>query len=240
MTQRTRRSGGTGEHGRIAGPRSAMTASAVALLRERGVAGTSFADVLAHSGAPRGSVYHHFPGGKAQLVEEATREASGELTGAITRLLREQGTVSALRAVARLWREGLARSDYAAGCPVAASALGPVPGARDAAGTALRDWEAAVAGSLRREGVPSERATTLGTLVVSALEGALVLARAQRSAAPLDAVVTELEATCGAAIDAARAGTALTSEGPTEVSTRAARTRRRGRDRSASEGRRPR
>ncbi|EHR62010.1 TetR/AcrR family transcriptional regulator [Saccharomonospora cyanea] len=189
---------------RTTGPKTAMTASAVALLRERGVAGTSFADVLAHSGAPRGSVYHHFPGGKAQLVEEATRTASGELTAGITRLLRDHGTVSALRAVADLWRRDLARSDYTAGCPVAASALGPVPGARDAAGAALRGWESAVAESLRREGVPPERAGALGTLVVSALEGALVLARAQRSAAPLDAVVTELEITCGAAVAASR------------------------------------
>src|SRR3712207_8589123 len=42
---------------------------------ERGVQGTSFADVLEHSGAPRGSIYHHFGGGKTQLAEEATRWA---------------------------------------------------------------------------------------------------------------------------------------------------------------------
>ncbi|EHK85205.1 TetR/AcrR family transcriptional regulator [Saccharomonospora azurea] len=189
---------------RAGGAKEAMTTSAVALLREHGVAGTSFADVLAHSGAPRGSVYHHFPGGKAQLVEEATRAASDALTAEITRLLRDHGPVFALRAVVELWRRELARGDYTAGCPVAAAALGPVPGARAAAGAALRDWESAVAESLHREGVPRDRAATLGTLVVSTLQGALVLARAQRSAAPLDAVVTELETVCGAALDGAR------------------------------------
>src|SRR5271168_4800559 len=58
--------------------RQKMIESAALLFSERGVQGTSFTDVLAHSGAPRGSVYHHFSGGKTQLVEDATRWA-GEL-----------------------------------------------------------------------------------------------------------------------------------------------------------------
>lgn len=178
------------------GPKSAMTSSAVALLREQGVAATSFADVLARSGAPRGSVYHHFPGGKAQLVEEATRSAAEELTTHLDRLLREHGTVAALRGIADLWRRELERTDYTAGCPVAASALGTVPVARELAGEALRGWEEAVAASLVRDGVHGDRALSLGSLVMSALEGALVLARARHDPAPLDAAVTELEIVC--------------------------------------------
>ncbi|WP_197319148.1 TetR/AcrR family transcriptional regulator [Saccharomonospora sp. NB11] len=189
------------QQNRRGGAKQAMTTSAVALLRERGVAGTSFADVLAHSGAPRGSVYHHFPRGKAQLVEEATRAASDALTARITELLREHGPVHAVRAIVELWRRDLARTDYTAGCPVAAAALGPVESARELAGNALREWEAAFAEALHRRGVPERQAASLGTLVVSALQGALVLARAQRSAAPLDAVVTELESVCGVALE---------------------------------------
>ena len=56
--------------------RDRMIQSAALLFRERGIEGTAFADVLQRSGAPRGSVYHHFPGGKQQLAEEATRWAS--------------------------------------------------------------------------------------------------------------------------------------------------------------------
>ena len=58
-----------------------MIVSAALLIRERGVEATSFSDVIDHSGAPRGSIYHNFPGGKAQLVEEATRYA-GDFTAA--------------------------------------------------------------------------------------------------------------------------------------------------------------
>ena len=49
-----------------------MVISTALLVREQGARATSIDDVLAHSGAPRGSVYHHFPGGRTQLLREAT------------------------------------------------------------------------------------------------------------------------------------------------------------------------
>ncbi|MFC4003608.1 TetR/AcrR family transcriptional regulator [Prauserella oleivorans] len=174
-------------------PRAAMVASAVALMRERGVAATSFADVLAHSGAPRGSVYHHFPGGKAQLIQEATRFAADHLTDGITRVLDAGDTGSALRALVDLWRRGLEERDYAAGCPIVAAALGTDEGARGLAGEAFDRWTSLIADSLVADGLPIARARSLAVLIVSALEGALVMAQAQRSSAPLDDVVTHLE-----------------------------------------------
>src|SRR3954452_23532078 len=60
----------------MAGTRERMVVSAALLMRERGARATSIDDVLAHAGAPRGSVYHHFPGGREQLVREATELAS--------------------------------------------------------------------------------------------------------------------------------------------------------------------
>lgn len=174
-------------------PRAAMVAGAVALMRERGVAATSFADVLARSGAPRGSVYHHFPGGKTQLIQEATRSAAGQLTDGITRILDAGDTASALRALVDLWRRGLEDHDYSSGCPVVAAALGTDDGARGLAGEAFGRWTSLIADSLVADGLPAQRARSLGVLIVSALEGALVLAQAQRSSAPLDDVVDHLE-----------------------------------------------
>jgi TetR/AcrR family transcriptional regulator, lmrAB and yxaGH operons repressor len=51
--------------------RSDMLAGALVLLRERGYSGTSFSELIESTGAPRGSIYHHFPGGKQQLAREA-------------------------------------------------------------------------------------------------------------------------------------------------------------------------
>ena len=183
------------------GPRAAMTASAIALMRERGVAATSFRDVLDHSGAPRGSIYHHFPGGKAQLVAEATDAAATRIERALAAKVDGVGVVGTVRAVVDLWRDDLVATGCVAGCPVVAAGLGTEPQARARAGAAFAAFVDVVARSLVARGVSEERARSVGTVVIAALEGALVMAQAQRSSAPLDAVVTELEVLLGSVVD---------------------------------------
>src|SRR3954470_8565492 len=95
-----------------------MIESAAVLLRERGVQGTSFSDVLAHSGAPRGSIYHHFQGGKTQLAEEATRWAGEFIVASTVAALAEHDPVEAIATFRQWWTRLLERSDYAAGCVV--------------------------------------------------------------------------------------------------------------------------
>src|SRR2546427_13005272 len=100
-----------------------MIQSAAVLMRERGIEATSFSAVLEHSGAPRGSIYHHFPGGKAQLVEEATRYA-GEWTGRGLSAALEAGDVAtAIDLFVAGWRHTLESTDFAAGCPVVAATV---------------------------------------------------------------------------------------------------------------------
>ncbi|CRK50930.1 conserved hypothetical protein [Rhodococcus sp. RD6.2] len=181
-----------------------MIDGAISLMRERGVAATSFADVLARSGAPRGSIYHHFPGGKTQLVEEATVSASKWVGTGIERILHTSDTVGALRALVDIWRTGLEESRYEQGCPIAAAALGTERGARVIAGASFDSWCTLLTTKLAGEGVPDERAGSIATLIVSALEGALILAQAQESSAPLDAVVDELEVLCRSAVSSVR------------------------------------
>jgi AcrR family transcriptional regulator len=182
--------------------RERMIRSAAALFRERGVHGTSFSDVLDHSGAPRGSIYHHFPGGKAQLAEEATRYAGEFIAGGLAGALDAENPAAAVRAFAATWRELLRASDFTAGCPIVSATLegDRSPGARDAAAAAFARWEALLAGAFVRRGVAPARAGSLATLAVAAIEGGIVLARAQRSAAPLERVADELEALAAEAI----------------------------------------
>src|SRR3954469_14221894 len=98
-------------------PRDRMVQSAALLMREHGVENTSFSEVLAHSGAPRGSIYHHFPGGKAQLVEEATRFTGDFLAAGLRAALESEDPIAGLETTANLWRGMLRASDCAAGCP---------------------------------------------------------------------------------------------------------------------------
>src|SRR3954471_9264405 len=100
-----------------------MIESAALLMRERGVEATSFSDVLEHSAAPRGSIYHHFPGGKAQLIEEATRSA-GAFISERGRAARETGDpLRALDGIYEVWRRVLSESSFAAGCPIVAATI---------------------------------------------------------------------------------------------------------------------
>src|SRR4051812_29620967 len=186
-------------------PRARMIDSAAELFRERGVHGTSFSDVLERSGAPRGSLYHWFPGGKAELAEEATRYAGEVIAAGLAAALDEKDPAAAIRGFARLYRRILRESDFAAGCPVVSATLegDRSPGARDAAGAAFASWQKLLADALARRGVEPERAMSVATLAIAAIEGGIVLARAERSVEPLERVVGEVEALVTGAIEPA-------------------------------------
>jgi TetR/AcrR family transcriptional regulator, lmrAB and yxaGH operons repressor len=181
-----------------------MIQSAAVLMRERGVEATSFSEVLAHARAPRGSIYHHFPGGKAQLIEEATRYAGDFLAAGIAAALATDDPVRAIRAFADSWIGVLRESDFAAGCPVVAATLEGerTAAVREAAGAAFSNWESLLAQSLEPHLGDPERARSLATLAIASIEGAVVLARAQRCTGPVERVADELERLIGAAISA--------------------------------------
>jgi AcrR family transcriptional regulator len=182
--------------------RRAMIETAAVLMRERGVEATSFSEVIARSGAPRGSIYHHFPGGKAQLIEEATRYA-GEYTAAgLASALWQEDPIAAIRALSAGWLKLLRKSDYGAGCPIVAASLegSQAPGARAVAGEAFSRWQRLLAEALEPHGLDPERARSMATLIISSIEGAVVLSRATRSLQPLERVAGELEALLAAAI----------------------------------------
>ena len=182
--------------------RTRMIISAAELFREQGYSATGFRDVVEHSGAPRGSIYHHFPGGKAQLAEEVVQLASDVTVRRIERAAADGDPQAMLDAFADGWKRQLERSDFRAGCPVVAVAIeaDATPQVAAAAAAAFARWEALFAQTLRRAGVPRARAGRIATLAVSAVEGAVIQSRAARDVTPLDDVVREL----GALISAAR------------------------------------
>src|SRR3954452_22411206 len=179
-----------------------MVESAAVLFRERGVQGTSFNDVLEHSGAPRGSIYHHFGGGKTQLAQEATQWAGEFIVAGLTAALAENDPVAALGEFRRRWMRILRRSDFAAGCPVVAATLEGErePAVRAAAGAAFSAWEDVLARAFRERGLPAARSRSLATLLIAAIEGAILLARAQRTTQPLERVTDELQSLVAGAL----------------------------------------
>ena len=181
-------------HNQAMDVRQKMIVSATLLMRERGVEATSFRDVIERSGAPRGSIYHHFPGGKAELIEAATRYAGDFTAAGLVAALAQDDPLAAVRMFTETWTELLDESDFAEGCPVVAAALEShgTP-ARQAAAAAFTEWERLIAQALARRTGDAGRAASIATLVIASIEGAVILARAQRTNAPLLRVASELQ-----------------------------------------------
>lgn len=176
-----------------------MVTSAVRLLRERGVAGVTVDAVLADSGAPRGSVYHHFPGGRDEIVLAAGRQAAGFITGLLDEAVAQGDPLAALDAFTAFWKHALIDSDYGAGCPVAAfgsgAGTGPAGDPRpllDLAAETFTGWRERLAAAIESSGFTAGEAGALATTVIAAIEGAILLCRAHRSAQPLDDVTGAL------------------------------------------------
>ena len=167
--------------------RERLLDSAVDLLQRQGYHGTGLNELLERSEAPRGSLYHYFPGGKEQIGAEAIARAGGQVAAAVAHLLRAKPSVAdAVEALAGLLAAGLEASDFERGCPVATTALEVTHAQRaDPRGGAgqLRELAGAPARAPGGDRVrPPSRRRGAPTSTIAALEGALVLARARQDA----------------------------------------------------------
>jgi AcrR family transcriptional regulator len=168
------------------------------LLRRRGYAASGLGEIVARSGAPKGSLYFHFPGGKQELAVAAMERSAAQLRDAMTAILDSSDDVE--EAIGRLidaLADGLARSDFADGCPIATVALetaGESEPMRAAAQAAFGSWLQVLEERLTRAGADAALAEQRALLVLAAIEGGLILARARRDVAPLLAVSSQLRA----------------------------------------------
>jgi len=170
--------------------RDALIASVTGLVRRRGVAGTGINALLEDSGVARRTVYLNFPGGKAELVAEATRIA-GEALTAVIRSAEDWGDPArAVQTFIDEWKAQLQATDMQAGCPIVAAILGraEAPAAAHAAGEAFNEWQKLLADRLVRSGADRDNARSLATLAIAAIEGAVIVALATQSTDALDDV----------------------------------------------------
>lgn len=168
--------------------RSRMIGAAIEALQVRGVAGMSFTDVLASSAAARGAIYHHFPGGKAELVAEAAT-VNGEQARDAFRALPADNPTQVVRAFLAAVRPVVAASAEGGGCAVAAVTVDSdlrTAALRTIATSAFDSWIDAIAGRLIESGQARTEASELATTLVMLLEGAHVLCRAEGSLRPFE------------------------------------------------------
>jgi AcrR family transcriptional regulator len=155
--------------------------------------------VLEHSGAPRGSAYHYFPGGRTQLLCEAV-DFAGDYVAA--KIVKGSRGLDVLDDLVRNYRDQLSRTDYRAGCPVVAVTVeagdpdephrtGPVI---ERAAKVFSRWTRLIEQRLTADGITASRAEELAMLITTSIEGAIVVARASRDVKPLDLVHRQLRA----------------------------------------------
>ncbi|MCR6484204.1 TetR/AcrR family transcriptional regulator [Amycolatopsis sp. OK19-0408] len=179
--------------------RQRMLDTAADLFQTQGYHATGLTQLTTAGGAPKGSLYFHFPGGKEQLAAEAVR-LSGERTGALLEaILRDapDAPTAIDRAVDAL-AAFLTESDFQRGCPLATVALDAAAASepiREACVDGYSSWHEILRAHLAGQGLPAGRADELATVVLATIEGGLLLARTRRDAAPLRAVAAHLRTT---------------------------------------------
>lgn len=168
--------------------RTRMIEGTARLLATRGLQGASFGEIIEYTGVPRGSIYHHFPGGKDELVAEAIAYA-GEHAIAQLRALDGAPADAIAERFLSLWRLLLEHSNFHAGCSVLAVTIATdVDALLNASATIFIRWQEVLSHLLVHGGLNGEDAERIAGLLVAASEGAVVMSRAQRSTAPLDLV----------------------------------------------------
>jgi TetR/AcrR family transcriptional repressor of lmrAB and yxaGH operons len=176
--------------GKAPGSREKTIIAAAKLLRRRGYQGTALNDILDAGGAPRGSLYFHFPQGKEEIGEAALTMAGEAVRQAIAGAAQTSATMEVfLVRIARGMAADLMNSGFTEGCPIATTALetadhSDVLGA--ASRTAFQKWENEIKRGLERFAMTPEDAGAVSIAVLSQLEGALLLARTYRDLEPLN------------------------------------------------------
>jgi TetR/AcrR family transcriptional repressor of lmrAB and yxaGH operons len=175
--------------------RERMVRAALELFRKQGLHGTGFTDVLEATGASRGVIYHHFPGGKEELAAAVIETNGQDLHALFEELLSDQSPGDAFRRFIGWYVKQLDKTALTFGCPIAPTVLEAglhSDAVSEAASTVLNQWSRQLSDSLHQAGLPLRRARDIADTVIAGFEGALVIVRARRSTAPLRAIGAEL------------------------------------------------
>jgi TetR/AcrR family transcriptional regulator, lmrAB and yxaGH operons repressor len=179
--------------------------TAATLFMRQGYHATGLSQIIAGSGAPKGSLYFHFPDGKEALAAAAVVRAGEVFARSIdTVLAAAPRPVEALTALCDLLAHWMEKSEFQEGCPITNACLELAPGnaaVADASHAIFSGWREAWERHLRNADWPTEHASVVAATIVTALEGAFILARAARSTEPFDCVKSGLTLLLDRAVD---------------------------------------
>ncbi|MFC3452258.1 TetR/AcrR family transcriptional regulator [Amycolatopsis speibonae] len=174
--------------------RQRMLDSAAELFHQQGYHATGLNQLVAAVGAPKGSLYFHFPGGKEQLAAEAIRQSADRLCDQLRAIVANSpDVITGIENVVDALATSLEESEFQRGCPLATVALdasGDSEVIRQACADGYTSWH-----TLISEALNTEKAGQLATVVLAAVEGGLLLAKTLHDTAPLRAIAPHLRTT---------------------------------------------
>jgi TetR/AcrR family transcriptional regulator, lmrAB and yxaGH operons repressor len=176
--------------------RSKLLKTAAALFKRQGYNATGLTQLLTESQTPKGSFYFYFPQGKEQLAAASVELAGQEFATVIAKILdKELQPDLALFNFSKALGRWLEKSRFVDGCPITTVCLEMTPQSDTVTASvnaAFRSWQLLWSQYLERSGFSSEQAQALAITVLSALEGAFIFSRAEKSTRPFDIVSANL------------------------------------------------
>lgn len=157
----------------------------------QGYAGTGLKQIAETAGAPYGSIYHFFPGGKRQLGEEVVRWSGGIYEHVVAAVYdAEADAIAATRAIFAGAADVLVATNWETACPIATVALevsSVDDRLREACADVFSGWIGALTERYVAHGIEPERAASLALIVLAQLEGGFLLCQTLRDRQALDA-----------------------------------------------------
>lgn len=176
--------------------RQAIVDACVTLFRRNGYANTGLNEIVDASGAPKGSLYHYFPAGKASIAVASVEEAGRRVAQTLETLAaKHESGAATLVAHAGMLAGWMKKSGYRDGCPITTVLLELAPADRAVADAGRKAYAARIAimkAKFVDDGFAPPRAERLAVLGIAALQGALIQSRVERSGAPLLTAAQEL------------------------------------------------
>jgi len=174
--------------------RERLIDSTIELIATNGVAATGISELIEHSDVSRRTIYVNFPGGKAELVADATKAAGKSMTAVLRALVADSSVEVALPAFGAWWTKTLKASAFDRGCPIMAAAWGraEAPDAAEVARATIASWVEVLQTRLEADGIDPSESRSLAVTMVAGIEGAVLMCIAEKSVDPLNQTVRQL------------------------------------------------
>ncbi|GAB1422391.1 transcriptional regulator YxaF [Anaerolineales bacterium] len=166
------------------------------LIEVQGYHATGLNQIISESGSPKGSLYYYFPGGKEELVTEAIRHTGEALKNHIqAQLALKDDPAEAIADFMKQIALNVEKEAYQTGGPITSVAMESIATSetlRSVCNEVYQSCQAVFAEKLMMSGLPPDQAASLGVLIVSSIEGAVILCRTSQSPEPLNSVADHL------------------------------------------------